>query len=80
MLVPHVPELCFFGLRKMVDDIFDVDEGPCDVSIVGFANGGQPCGFYGKTRGSAEIANRWGYAGDFIHIIYRLLRMWVFFS
>ena len=62
----------------MVRDIFDVDEGPSYIRVVGFANGGQPCGYHGETSRSAEIANCQGYAGEFIHIVYRLLRMWVF--
>ena len=69
-LVLHVPELCFFGLGKMVGDIFDVDEGPRYISVFGFVNGGQPCGFHRGNRGSVEIANLWGYVGDFIHNIY----------
>ena len=62
----------------MVGDIFDVDEGPRYISVFGFVNGGQPCGFHRETSGSVEIANRRGYAGEFIHIVYGLLRMWVF--
>ena len=64
----------------MVGDIFDVDEGPRYVRIVGFANGDQPCGFHWETSGSVEIANLLGCAGEFIHIFYGLLRMWVFCS
>ena len=63
----------------MVGDIFDVHEGTCDVSIVGLMNGGQPCGFYGETSGSVEIVTCRVYSGEFVHIVYELLRVWVFY-
>ncbi len=51
----HVTHLSLLGFRKILGNIFNVDERPS--AVVALSNGFEPCCFGGKTGGGMQIAD-----------------------
>jgi hypothetical protein len=51
----HVTQLSLLRFRKILDNIFYVDERPS--AVVALSNGFEPCCFEGKTGGSMQVAD-----------------------
>ena len=67
MLILHVALLCFLRLRKTLVDIFDGDEGPCEV--VSHADALDPSCFGEENCGAVKIVHCLCDGGELVDIV-----------